>query len=99
MNITLEDRQNFQVQQGHMIMAFKLTPEYQLIKNTFEATAYAHKKERQRVMKSVPSRELTFYHDGFSDGIDWCLEALDRIVIDAEEIKESKEAQRRAEED
>ena len=79
------------LQQGIMMSAFKQTQEYQLLRNTFEVMALTWKQERLKSMKTQSSREMCLYFTGKEDAVIDLLLAIDKIIIDGESLRSTKE--------
>jgi hypothetical protein len=80
--------QEAQISQANMLARFKETQEYQLLKNTLELLCIGYSKERIRVMRTGDARDLCLYYTGKEDAIQECFEAIDRIIVEGEALKD-----------
>lgn len=92
-NPSFEEYKEIILSQARKIQAFKGTETYEIVFNTFMALKKASADERKKIMKAQTTRENCLYLTGFEDGIQQCLDGLDKIVSDGEEIIAAKEAQ------
>lgn len=99
MTADLRVQEDIQIQQGAMMENFKGTPEYALIKNTFLALKYNYTKQRQSSLRKEASRENCLYFTGIEDGVELCMEEIDKIIANAVEIKAAREFRVQSEED
>lgn len=94
-----KQQQQAQLAQAAMMVRFKETPEYQLIKNTFEVKALIWKKEREKLMRLQSTRETSFYYIGKEDAVGDLLESIDQIIADGDAIRQANELTAQYQED
>ena len=80
-----------QVAQRNMMLAFKQTQEYQLIRNTFEVLRFLWSKDRLKAMKTQSMRETCLYYSGKEDAVQELLESIDKIIADGDAIIKKNE--------
>ena len=84
-------KEEAQLAQSIMMANFKKTPEYQLLRNTFEVLKLIWSKERLRVMKLQSTRDMCLYFTGKEDAVQELLESIDKIISDGEDLRRTRE--------
>lgn len=88
---TFEEQQSAVIAQAIKIKGLRQTDEFAILMNTFNALKKIASDERIRVMRAQTTREMCLYMTGFEDGIQRCVDSIDKIVVDGEMAVELKE--------
>jgi len=86
-----EKQQQIQLEQAAKIRNFKGTEEYILLINTFLALKSVAADQRKVMMRSQTTREMCLYYTGYEDGMQMCMDGIDKIVANGEAILSVKE--------